>query len=69
MRPKTTEETQVADGGRRASKRAAQRRRGERTTQGFLQGPLEEIVGGQAQPIIFWTPWCALPNPFSFEGF
>jgi hypothetical protein len=31
---------------------------------GLLKGSLEEIVGGQVQSVIFWTPWCVLLNPF-----
>jgi hypothetical protein len=57
MRPKTTEETQVDNGGRRSSERAAEGRRGQRTPQGFLQGSLEEIVGGQTQRFILGTSW------------
>jgi len=56
----------VVDGGQRESERAAQGRRGKRTSQGLS---LEEIVGGQVQHIIFWTPWCAFLNPFFPEGF
>lgn len=41
---------------------AAQGRRGQRTPQGFLQGSLEEIVGGQAQPVVLWKPRCVFLN-------
>ena len=64
----TAEETQVVDGRRRQPQRTAQRRRGQRTPQGFLQGSLEEIVGGQTQSVVFWTPWCVLLDLFLPRG-
>ena len=62
MRPKTAEETQVVSGKRRPAERAAQRRRGQLPLQGFLQGSLEEIVGGQTQRFIFGSSWYVSSN-------
>ena len=62
MRPKAAEETQVVSGKRRPAERAAQRHRGQLSLQGFLQGSLEEIVGGQTQRFIFGSSWYVSSN-------
>jgi hypothetical protein len=60
VRSKTAEqETQVAEGGS-----SANLLRNDVEASGLLKGSLEEIVGGQVQSVIFWTPWCVLLNPF-----